>query len=649
MIYKCDLRKAYRQFYVDPYDFPLLGFHWNDCYYFDVVLPMGLRSAAMACQRITSGISYVCSQQGFDVLNYLDDFQGVEVPDNAATAFCFLQSLLIELGVEESKSKACPPTTRATCLGVEFDTLAMTKSIHTDRLIEIQELLRQWSSKTKATKRELQSLLGKLSFVSKCVQNSRIFLMRIIDLLKRLKRNHHRVSLNKDFRKDISWWINFIAVYNGVSIICDVPWSAPDCVFATDACLTGCGGVCGRSVFHAPFPDWVLQQFTAIHQLEFLAFLVAVRLWGALWAGLRVQVYCDNAAVVTVINSGKTSDSLMGTILRNTWLQVSAQEFEIRAVHLPGVTNRLADYLSRWHLDEAKYSGLFAAECGVWVLLGRRMSLMSYLHSIVICNFCSIRNYLSGVKLMHLIAGFDFPFLQSYEVRLTLKGIQRTIKHTPNQAPPITPAILSKLVSVIDLDDGKEVTFMCAFLLTFFLFARVSNIVPQVASRFDKVQHLCRGDIFECRAGLLVLFKWSKTIQFGERRFMLPLVRLENSPLCPVAMYLRMIRFYPAPPSAPAFTYSSRKDIFVSVHKGEFITFLRAKLALAGVSFPHLYRFRRGAASFAFRSGVPGELIQNFGDWASDAYKTYLEISLPVKVQVAEQMKLHILQHTSVV
>ena len=72
-------------------------------------------------------------------------------------------------------------------------------------------------------------------------------------------------------------------------------------------------------------------------------------------------------------------------------------------------------------------------------------------------------------------------------------------------------------------------------------------------------------------------------------------------------------------------------------------------MALAGVSFPHLYRFRRGAASFAFRSGVPGELIQNFGDWASDAYKTYLEISLPVKVQVAEQMKLHILQHTSVV
>jgi len=49
---------------------------------------------------------------------------------------------------------------------------------------------------------------------------------------------------------------------------------------------------------------------------------------------------------------------------------------------------------------------------------------------------------------------------------------------------------------------------------------------------------------------------------------------------------------------------------------------------------------------FPFRCGVPGELIQIFGDWASDAYKTYLEISLPAKVQVAEQMKLRLLQNT---
>lgn len=128
---------------------------------------------------------------------------------------------------------------------------------------------------------------------------------------------------------------------------------------------------------------------------------------------------------------------------------------------------------------------------------------------------------------------------------------------------------------------------------------------------------------------------------------MLPLVRLESNPICPVAMYSRMCSFYPAPSQAPAFTYSSRRGKFVSVQKGEFINFLRAKLALAGVSYPHLYRghsFRRGAATFAFNSRVSGELIQHFGDWASDAYKVYLEFSLPARLQVAEKMKLRLLQ-----
>lgn len=325
LIYKCDLRKAYRQFYVDPFDFPLTGFHWNNCYYFDAVLPMGLRLVAMACQRITSAISYICLQRGFDVLNYLDDFQGAEVPAQATAAFRFLQSLLVDLGVDESKNKACPPSMRTTCLGVEFDTLAMTKSVHADCLAEIQEFLRCWSHKAKATKRDLQSLLGKLSFVSKCVKNSRIFLMRIIDLLKGLKHHHHRVSLNKEFKKDIRWWLNFITVYNGVSIILDTPWSAPDCVFVTDACLTGCGEICGDRIFHTSFPDSICQKFSAIHQLEFIALLVAIRLWGSRWAGLRIQVFCNNEAVVAVINSGKTSDPHMGTILRNMWLSVSSR------------------------------------------------------------------------------------------------------------------------------------------------------------------------------------------------------------------------------------------------------------------------------------------------------------------------------------
>ena len=49
LLYKRDLKKTYRQFPVDPKDCHLLGYTWDSQFYFDKVLTMGLRSAAMAC------------------------------------------------------------------------------------------------------------------------------------------------------------------------------------------------------------------------------------------------------------------------------------------------------------------------------------------------------------------------------------------------------------------------------------------------------------------------------------------------------------------------------------------------------------------------------------------------------------------------
>ena len=40
----------------------------------------------------------------------------------------------------------------------------------------------------------------------------------------------------------------------------------------------------------------------------------------------------------------------MATCVREQWLVVSANEFELRAIHLPGEEKRVADWLSPWHL-----------------------------------------------------------------------------------------------------------------------------------------------------------------------------------------------------------------------------------------------------------------------------------------------------------
>ena len=102
---------------------------------------MGLRSAAMACQRSTSAVTLILNQRGLTIFNYLDDFIGASPPTLATSHFHELGELLHHLGLEEAAAKSCPPSPVMTCLGVELNTLDFTLSVDSDRLAEIESLL----------------------------------------------------------------------------------------------------------------------------------------------------------------------------------------------------------------------------------------------------------------------------------------------------------------------------------------------------------------------------------------------------------------------------------------------------------------------------------------------------------------------------
>ena len=155
-----------------------------------------------------------------------------------------------------------------------------------------------------------------------------------------------------------------------------------------------------------------------------------------------------------------------------------------------------------------------------------------------ICLYCqflsrsmtppSVRNYLSGVKLLHVILGFEFPDISSHELKVTLCGIERLAQHHPHRAPPITPSLLGTVVlGGVDFDP-QDVTFSCAFLFAFFLFALISNLIPESAPPIGMQghKHLCRGNVVPTYYGLCVKLTWSKTIQFGQRILEFPLVRV---------------------------------------------------------------------------------------------------------------------------
>ncbi len=352
LIYKRDLSRAYRQIPVCPGDIRHLGFQWQGNIYIDRVLPFGLRSAAMICQRVSSAIAYIVNTRGFQIVNYLDDFAGAQITGKAVDAFVTLGEVLSELGVKEASEKAFAPNTNMEFLGVEFDTVELEMRVTPARLAEAAQITKLWLSKKSTTRKELESLLGKLLFISKCVRPGRLFVARLLEFLRSVPKGRRRVTIPCEIKRDIKWWDEFLASYNGVSIMGDLNWSSPDSVFASDACLSGAGACSSEEYWHTEFPSEVLSLETHINVLELWAVTVAAKIWSAQWKGLRIQILCDNSATVSVINSGRCKDKLMLKILRELLYIAAVGEFEVRAEHIPGVLNRIPDNLSRWHLDQ---------------------------------------------------------------------------------------------------------------------------------------------------------------------------------------------------------------------------------------------------------------------------------------------------------
>ena len=131
----------------------------------------------------------------FNILNYSDDFGGIEASFSRATlSFNVLGSLLSELGLSEASDKAVPPCQILTYLGIEFDTTTLEMRIDLTKCDELKSELNRWFRKTVAKKSELQSILGKLLWVSKAVKYSRCFVLRIIAELKKTQ-----ISVSKNY------------------------------------------------------------------------------------------------------------------------------------------------------------------------------------------------------------------------------------------------------------------------------------------------------------------------------------------------------------------------------------------------------------------------------------------------------------------
>ena len=155
-------------------------------------------------------------------------------------------------------------------------------------------MCKTWTQKKVVTKQQYQSLLGSLLYITKCIKPARIFLNRMLQVL----RSHH--DLNSEFFQDLCWFNTFLDQYNGITYFDN---KTPHHVVHLDASLSGMGATFANMVYTLPIPQHC--QHLHITQLEMLNVVVALKVWASIWSDKVIDIKCDNLAVVEVLTSGK--------------------------------------------------------------------------------------------------------------------------------------------------------------------------------------------------------------------------------------------------------------------------------------------------------------------------------------------------------
>ena len=207
-------------------------------------------------------------------------------------------------------------------------------------------MCKKWTSETHCSKKQLQSLLGSLLYISKCVKHTRFFLNRILQTLRH-NNNSKIIKIDSEFAKDLSWFNRFLEHFNGISFFDKKP---VDHQVHLDACLTGVGGVWNGFVYALSLPTSLSN--SNIATLEMLNILVALKIWALKWKHKKIHFFCDNIAVVQVIQSGRTKDPHLASISRNILMTASMHDIHISVAHIPGKDNSVADLLSRWGVTQ---------------------------------------------------------------------------------------------------------------------------------------------------------------------------------------------------------------------------------------------------------------------------------------------------------
>ena len=252
-----------------------------------------------------------------------------------------------------------------------------------------------------------------------------------------------------------------------------------------------------------------------------------------------------------------------------------------------------------------------------------------------------LQNYVSAIKNFSIRFSMPSHFCDHPKVHMYIKSLQKSAPVNVKINQIIDIQLLKALITCCDRTFLGDI-FKTCYLLAFFTFLRLSNLVPHTVHSFNVVKHLTKGDIFFARDHATVLIKWTKTLQFANQARMIKIPMLNNI-ICPVAALKKCLKITPGDKNSPLFQYKTAStwlpltDTRVRKH-------LQNVLKLLNLHENHVtfHSFRRSGATFAFNHNVSLQEIQRHGTWTSDCVWRYITEHTDAGSEVARNFALHL-------
>lgn len=349
---KLDLSNAFRCVKIHKSNYKATGLKWRftgdkyDTYLIDERLPFGASRSPGIFNAITQAVREIMKRKGYDtIICYLDDFLIVtQTHSECLQALNELLRLLRQLGFQINYNKIEGPTREITFLGILLNSTTMTLSIPEEKLNDVETTLKKILSLKKVTKREIQSLVGKLNWITQCVYGGRFHMRRLIDRSNTLKKPWHRTLVTIEMKKDILWWLSFMRIFNGSVPMIDCRPATP---VSIDSCKRAGGAFYQGDFVHTQWKHEI--SMLPINYLEVLALEPAVLRWAPLWANKKVFIHSDNITACSIINRGSCKNPLVMDSLRRVFWLSAVFNFRLKAVYYRAAANHLADSASRLH------------------------------------------------------------------------------------------------------------------------------------------------------------------------------------------------------------------------------------------------------------------------------------------------------------